>query len=112
MRNVSGLFRHVRQLASMLISLIVDAVCYLGLCLCPSPALAAENLFLRKQLALYEERQVKARRASNAIRLAMMWLSSWFDWRSALRVVKPKTFTRWRCASASSGRCDASVWTL
>jgi hypothetical protein len=112
MRNVSGLFRHVRQLASMLISLIVDAVCYLGLCLRPSPALAAENLFLRKQLALYEERQVKARRASNAMRLAMMWLSSWFDWRSALRVVKPKTFTRWRCASASSGRCDASVWTL
>jgi hypothetical protein len=56
MRNVSDLFRHVRQLASMLILLSVDAVCYLGLCLRPSPALAAENLFLRKQLALYEER--------------------------------------------------------
>jgi putative transposase len=95
MRNVSDLFHHVRQRATMLISFIVDAVCYLGLCLRPSPALAAENLFLRKQLALYEERQVKPRRATNALRLAMVWLSSWFDWRSALRIVKPETFTRW-----------------
>ena len=95
MRNVSDLFRHVRQLATMLISFSVDAVCYLGLCLRPSPALAAENLFLRKQLALYEERQVKPRRATNAMRLAMVWLSYWFDWRSALRIVKPATFTAW-----------------
>jgi hypothetical protein len=34
-----------------MISLIVDAVCDLGFCLRPSPALAAENLFLCKQLA-------------------------------------------------------------
>jgi hypothetical protein len=95
MRNVSDLFRHVRQLAAMLISFIVDAVCYLGLCLRPSPALAAENLFLRKQLALYEERQVKPRRPTHAIRLAMMWLSYCFNWRSALRIVQPETFTRW-----------------
>jgi transposase InsO family protein len=79
----------------MLLSLIIDAVCYLGLCLCPSPALAAENLFLRKQLALYEERQVKPARVTNAIRLAMMWLSYCFDWRSALRIVKPETFIAW-----------------
>jgi putative transposase len=95
MRNVSDLLRYVCQLASMLISFIGDAVCYLGLCLRPSPALAAENLFLRKQLALYEERQGKPRRATHAIRLAMVWLSYWFDWRSALRVVKPETLTRW-----------------
>jgi transposase InsO family protein len=95
MRNVSDLFHHVRQLATMLISFSVDAVCYLGLCLRPSPALAAENLFLRKQLALYEERQLKPRRATNAMRLAMVWLSYWFNWRSALRIVKPETFTHW-----------------
>jgi putative transposase len=95
MRNVSDLFRHVRQLATMLISFIVDAVCYLRLCLRPSPALAAENLFLRKQLALYEERQIKPRRATNAMRLAMVWLSYWFEWRSTLRIVNPETFTRW-----------------
>src|SRR5262249_37833630 len=90
MRNVSALFRHVRQLATMLISFIVAAICSLGLCLRPSPALAAENLFLRKQLALYEERQVKPRRATNAMRLAMVWLSYWFAWRSALRIVQPE----------------------
>jgi hypothetical protein len=77
MRNVSDLSRHVRQLASMLISFIVNAVSYLGNCLRPSPALAAENLFLRKQLALYEERQVKSRRATNAIRF--------LNWTAAIR---------------------------
>ena len=30
MQNVSGLFRHVRQLVAILLSLIVDAMCYLG----------------------------------------------------------------------------------
>ena len=57
MRNVSSLFRRVHELVAMLISLIVDAGGYLGLCLRPSLTLAAENLFLRKQLALYQERQ-------------------------------------------------------
>jgi len=88
-------FRHLFQLASTLLTLIVDALRYLGLCLCPSPALAAENLFLRKQLALYQERHVKPRRATNAIRIALVWLSQWFDWRPALAMVQPKTFIRW-----------------
>ena len=96
MRNVSDLVRHVRQLASMLISLSVDAVCYLGLCLRPSPALAAENLFLRKQLALYQERHVKPRRVTNTIRLALIYLARWFDWRQALAVVQPATLIRWQ----------------
>ena len=47
MRNVSGQFRHVCQLAAMLLRLVIDAVRYLGLCLRPSPSLAAEILFLR-----------------------------------------------------------------
>jgi transposase InsO family protein len=79
----------------MLLSLIADALHYVGLCLRSSPALAAENLFLRKQLALYQERQVKPRQATNAIRVAMVWLSRWFNWRSALSIVTPETFTRW-----------------
>jgi hypothetical protein len=24
----------------------------------------------------------------------MVWLSHWFDWRHAVRIVKPETFTR------------------
>ena len=95
MRNVLECFGHVRKQVVMLLSLIADAVRYLALCLHPSPALAAENLFLRKQLALYQERQVKPRRATNAIRVAMVWLARWFNWRSALSIVTPETFTRW-----------------
>jgi hypothetical protein len=34
--------------------------------------LSAENLFLRKQLALYVERQVKPRRADDATRIALV----------------------------------------
>jgi putative transposase len=79
----------------MLLTLIIDAWRFLVQCLRLASALAAENLFLRKQLALYEERQVHPRQATNATRLTMVWLSHWFDWRSALRVVKPETFTRW-----------------
>src|SRR5919199_5006376 len=92
MRNVSGQFRHVCQLAAMLLRLVIDAVQYLGLCLRPSPSLAAENLFLRKQLALYQERQVRPRRATDTIRIALVWLSRGFDWRPVLGIVKPETF--------------------
>jgi transposase InsO family protein len=95
MRNVLDYFRHVCHLASMLLVLIADAVRYLGLCLRPSPSLAAENLFLRKQLALCQERQVKPRRATNATRMALVWLGQWFDWRGALGIVKPETFIGW-----------------
>jgi transposase InsO family protein len=46
-------------LARMLLMFLMDVWRFLRLCLRPSPALAAENLFLRKQLALYQERQTK-----------------------------------------------------
>jgi transposase InsO family protein len=57
--------------------------------------LAAENLFLRKQLALYVERQVRPRRADDAIRLALVALSRFIEWRPLLIVVKPETLIRW-----------------
>ena len=43
----------------MMLTLHADTCRFLVLCLRPIPALAAENRYLRKQLALYEERQVK-----------------------------------------------------
>jgi putative transposase len=88
-------FRHVSQLACTLLTLIVDTLRYLGLFLYSRSALAAENLFLRKQLALYQERYVRPRRATNATRIALVWLGRWFDWRPALTLVQPKTFIRW-----------------
>ena len=58
-------------------------------------SLAAENLFLRKQLALFQERQTKPRRATDSTRWLMAVLSRLFDWRGALVVVKPDTLIRW-----------------
>ena len=57
--------------------------------------MAAENLFLRKQLALYLERHVKPRRAKVATRLALVLPSRLFVWREVLAVVNPETFIRW-----------------
>ena len=61
----------------------------------PRTRLAAENLFLRKQLALYAERQVKPRRADDATRITLVILSRWIDWRGMLTVVQPDTLIRW-----------------
>jgi transposase InsO family protein len=57
--------------------------------------LAAENLFLRKQLAFYVERQVKSRRADDATRITLVALSSLIEWRRILTIVKPDTLIGW-----------------
>jgi transposase InsO family protein len=57
--------------------------------------LSAENLFLRKQLALYMERQVKPRRADDATRITLVAMSRLIDWRRVLVVVTPDTLIRW-----------------
>jgi transposase InsO family protein len=82
-------------LISMLLTLLRDGMHFLLLSLRPSPALAAENLFLRKQLALYQERHMKPRHATTATRLGLIWLARWFDWRHALVLVQPVTLIRW-----------------
>jgi hypothetical protein len=95
MTRCTHLLRNLLQFTCTLLTLLADGVRFLGLCLRPSPALAAENLLLRKQLALYQERHVKPRRAITAVRLAFVWLSRWFDWRHALAIVQPETCIRW-----------------
>ena len=72
-----------------------DILTFFLLC-CRSPSvLAAENLFLRKQLGLYVERKMRPRRATDSIRLTLAHLSCFFDWRNALTIVKPDTLIRW-----------------
>jgi putative transposase len=95
MTQITQLFCTLRRFVCLQLTLVRDAGRCLLLSLCPSPALAAENLFLRKQLVLYQERQVKPKRATDATRLALVWLSRWFEWRKALCVVQPETFIRW-----------------
>ena len=80
--------------------------------------LAAENLFLRKQLALFQEREAKPRRADGATRWMMATLSWCFAWRGALVNVKPSRVTpSKRKAPRPSAllpppviRCRASCW--
>jgi hypothetical protein len=95
MPQVPRLLRHIWPVAAMLRTLVVDAGRFLRLWLRSPAQLAAEHLFLRKQLALYQERHVKPRRATKATRYTLVWLGQWFDWRHALSVVQPETFTRW-----------------
>ena len=61
-------FRMILRVARDLASLISSA-------LRSRAQLAAENLFLKKQLALYLERQVKPRRADDATRMVLVALS-------------------------------------
>jgi transposase InsO family protein len=95
MIRCANLPRHIIHRARTLLMLLMDVWRFLRLCLCPSPALAAENLFLRKQLALYQERQIKPRRPTQATRMALAWLAGWFDWRQALVLVQPATLIHW-----------------
>src|SRR5919197_2384177 len=96
MGSRSRTIRSLCQCACMLCTLLLDTAWFLRLCLRPRAALAAENLFLRKQLALYQERNAKPRRAPNATRFSLVWLAQWFDWRPALAVVQPETCKRWQ----------------
>lgn len=57
--------------------------------------LAAENLFLRKQLAFYIERKVRPRRLNDAARIALVVLARSIDWRQLLVVEGPDTLVRW-----------------
>jgi transposase InsO family protein len=91
MRVGHALFR----LVSILFDLVQDVLQLLLLGTRSSAALKAENMFLRKQLALYLEREVKPRRASDATRLSMVLCSRLFAWQTALVNVKPDTFLSW-----------------
>ena len=84
--------------ARIFLQLIADFVVYLGLLIRRRKASAAENLFLRRQLALYQERKVDPRRIDPATRITLALLSRLFNWRDALVVVQPKTLIRWHRA--------------
>ena len=74
---------------------LVDCCRFLLLNLRCRSSLAAEDLFLRKQLALFQEREVKLRRNTDSTRLLMVFLGKFLDWRSALVIVKSDTLVCW-----------------
>ena len=79
----------------VLIVLLLDTFRFLLLAIRSGIELRAENLFLRKQLAFYAERKIKARRADDGARILLVLLSRFFAWKDALVIVKPETLIRW-----------------
>jgi hypothetical protein len=69
----------------------------------------AENLFLRRQLALYQERKTR-RRPTAATKLAVVIVSRFFSWNGALAIVRPSTYTEVNCRYRPSWyRCHRSA---
>jgi putative transposase len=85
-------------LARIVVRLLADLAGLVVLSLRRRRSVEAENLFLHRQLALYQERGVKARPIDAATRVSLASLSRLFDWRDALVVVRPGTLVRWHRA--------------
>jgi putative transposase len=83
---------------AVVVRLAEDALRWLGLLCRSTRSLEVENLFLRRQLALYIERGVRPRQIDVATRVSLVVLSKLFDWRGALVVVQPATMIRWHRA--------------
>src|ERR1700732_3521387 len=89
------MLQRIRSTLLILINAAHDGLRLVRQMACSHSALAAENLFLRKQLAFYQEHKIRPRRLSNAARFSLLLWSRLFDWRAALGVVQPDTFPRW-----------------
>jgi putative transposase len=86
------------KVSGILIELVAETLRWLRLAFRSSQSIQAENLFLRRQLALYVERGVKPRRIDFVTRIGLTLLSRCFNWRDALVVVRPETLIRWHRA--------------
>ena len=86
------------SMAEILTVLIREILRWVRLSVRSNQSVKAENLFLRRQLALYVERGIKPRRIDRVTRIALTLLSRFFDWRDALVVVRPKTLIGWHRA--------------
>ena len=98
------------HLARVMLGLGGNFMRFLGASLRSRTALAAENLFLRKQLTLYRERQVKPRWASDPLQLTLVLLARCFAWRAAFTIVQPGSLLHWhREAFCNGGRPSCGI---
>src|SRR3954453_19301361 len=88
-------FTRLSRMVQNLRTIVSDGLSFFGAVWRRRTALAAENLFLRKQLCLFREREKKAMATTPADRFVFSKLARWFDWRSALLIVKPATLIDW-----------------
>jgi len=96
------LFSLIINLAAELVklawALLFDGMRFMALLARSRTAVAAENLFLRKQLTFYQERKIRPRRFDNVTRFMLVLLTRGFAWKDALVNVTPKTFISWHGA--------------
>src|ERR1700682_3384549 len=77
--------------------LTLDGLRFLGATLRARSAVSAEILFLRKQLAFYQEHQVRPRRLTDSARFSLVFWSRLFDWKEALVIGEAETLIGWPC---------------
>ena len=94
-RIVSNASRLLVSFLCLANDLVADGLEFFRLLLRSRSALGAEILFLRKQLAFYEERHTEPRRLNDSARFSLVFWSRFFDWKDALVVVKPETLIGW-----------------
>src|SRR6266853_76685 len=76
--------------------LLGDGLRFFRLTVHSHSALSAEILFLRKQLAFYEERKVQPRRLNDSARFSLILWSRLCNWKEVLVIVKPETMIGWQ----------------
>ena len=93
--NMLRMVQLLRSSLLILITVVAQGIQFLGLALSSRAALSAEVLFLRKQLAFYQEHRISARKLTAAARFSLLLWSRFFNWREALMIVKPETLMGW-----------------
>ena len=91
-RSVSHSLRSFARLAG---DLALDGFHFLGATVRSRSAVSAEILFLRKQLAFYQEHQIRPRLLADSARFSLALWSRFFDWKEALVIVQPETLIGW-----------------
>jgi putative transposase len=97
-RQQCDMIERMLRLVIILVQLAAETVRWWGIAGRSQRSIEAENLFLRRQLALYIERGVKPRRIASVTRITLALLSRFCNWRDALVVVRPETMIRWQRA--------------
>jgi putative transposase len=87
--------RSLDSLLNLITELVADGLLFFHLLFRSRTALSAEVLFLRKQLAFYEERQVQPRRLNDSARFSLILWFRLFHWKDAMIIVKPETLIGW-----------------
>ena len=88
MRQIVRFLQFLATLFPILIDGFTDSLRFLRSLTSPHAVLAAENLLLRKQLAFYQEHQIRPCRLTATARFSLLIWSRFCDWRNALGIVK------------------------